>query len=217
MLKNVIFILFLPKSSKTERLFPFFYIFAKKSNLIFNMKKIGVFCASSNNLDETYYKEAEKLGRWMGETGKVLVYGGANCGMMQAIAKGTKEAGGSTIGVVPQILFDKGRVSPYIDTLIRTNDLTDRKAELIDNSDVILALPGSVGTLDEVFCVMSSHQIGIHDKIVVFWNINGFWNSLFALFEDLVTKGVVNTPFETLCIKADTFEELKQILDTPKD
>jgi len=177
------------------------------------MQKIGIFCSSSNNLDESYYREAERLGRWMGEHGKTLVYGGANCGLMESLAKSVHESGGHVLGVVPQILIDRNRVSTYIDETILTRDLNDRKQKLIEESDIILALPGSVGTLDEVFTVMAANTIGIHDKRVVFWSINDFWNGLFILFDQLLTTGVVNKPFEQMLVKAHSLEEVISIID----
>ena len=176
------------------------------------MDKIGIFCSSSNRLDESYYKEAEKLGRWMGSHQKTLVYGGANCGLMQVLAKSVQESGGRVLGVVPQILIDRNRVSTFIDEIIRTADLNDRKQQLIDQSEIILALPGSVGTLDEVFTVMAANTIGIHQKKVVFWNINGFWNGLFDMLDDLNSKGVVNKPWDEVMLKANTLKEVTDII-----
>lgn len=82
------------------------------------MKNIGIFCASSNNMDAIYYEEAAKLGKWLALNGKSLVYGGANCGLMEAAAKAVDENGGEVVGVVPQILFDRERVSSHIHIII---------------------------------------------------------------------------------------------------
>lgn len=176
------------------------------------MKNIGIFCASSNNMDAIYYEEAARLGKWLASNGKTLVYGGANCGLMEAAAKAVDDNGGQVIGVVPQILFDRNRVSSHIHVTIPCADLNDRKQMLIEKSDVIVVMPGSVGTLDEVFTVMAANTIGIHSKRLVFWNINGFWNELFILFEGLKEKGVVNKPMEELFSIADSFEELIKLL-----
>jgi len=177
------------------------------------MNKIGIFCSSSNRMEEIYYKEAEKLGRWMGMHQKTLVYGGANCGLMESLARSVHNAGGKVLGVVPQFLVDRNRVSGYIDETIHTVDLNDRKQQLIEQSDIIIALPGSVGTLDEVFTVMAANTIGIHSKKVVFWNINGFWNGLFAMLDGLNSKGVVNKPWDEVMLKADTLEEVTGIIN----
>lgn len=176
------------------------------------MQHIGLFCSSSNALDASFYAAAEQLGAWIGRHGKTLVYGGANCGLMEATAKAVSEAGGRVVGVTPQILIDRDRVSAYIDEQIVTRDLNDRKQEMIDRSDVIIAMPGSLGTLDEVFTVMSANTIGIHDKRVVFWNINGFWDSLFCLFKELERSGAVNKPFDQVLVCANSFDELVALM-----
>lgn len=159
-------------------------------------------------MDAIYYEEASKLGRWLAENGKTLVYGGANCGLMEATAKAVMENGGTTMGIVPQILFERNRVSDNITITVPCADLNDRKQLLIDKSEVIIVMPGSVGTLDEVFTVMAANTIGIQVKKVIFWNINGFWNELFVLFESLQKKGVVNKPMDQLYSVADSLEEL---------
>lgn len=170
--------------------------------------RIGVFCSSSNRLAASYYEAASRLGIWIGENGHTLVYGGANCGLMEATAKATHEAGGHIIGVVPQILVDNKRVSQYIDETILTADLNDRKEQLIQQSDILIALPGSVGTLDEVFTVMAANTIGIHQKRILFWNIEGFWDGLFSMLDGLEGTGVVNKPMASIMSKANSFEEL---------
>lgn len=176
------------------------------------MQKIGLFCASSNNLDVIFYEEASRFGKWLAENGKTLVYGGANCGLMEATAKAVHENKGTVIGVVPQILFDRNRVSDYIDVTIPCSDLNDRKEMLITHAETIVVMPGSVGTLDEVFTVMAANTIGIHTKKVIFWNINNFWDELFALFDALKLKGVVNKPMEELFSIANNFEELTNLI-----
>lgn len=177
------------------------------------INRIGIFCSSSNKLDESYYEEADRLGRWIGSHGLTLVYGGANCGLMETIAKAVHETGGKVVGVVPQILIDRNRVSNYIDEQIQTENLNDRKEQLIEQSDIIIALPGSVGTLDEVFTVMAANTIGIHDKKVLFWNINGFWCDLFSMLDKMVLTGVVNKPFDSVMVKANTLEQVVRIIE----
>lgn len=178
-----------------------------------NIKNIGIFCSSSNNLDPSYYEQADRLGRWMGAHGKTLVCGGASCGLMETLSRAVHESGGRVLGVVPQILIDRERVSTCIDEMIITEDLNDRKQKLIENSDIILALPGSVGTLDEVFTVMAANTIGIHDKKIVFWNINGFWSELFSMFDKMALTGVVTKPYCDIMVKANTFEQIVNIIE----
>ena len=177
------------------------------------MEKIGIFCSSSNRMDKVYYDEAARLGRWIGEHGKTLVCGGANCGLMETLAKAVREAGGGVLGVIPQILLERNRVSTYLSERILTRDLNERKDVLVSQSDIILALPGSVGTLDEVFTVMAANTIGIHSKKILFWNINGFWDDLFVMFEGLSRRNVVNKPWPEVMLRADSFEEVIGLLE----
>ena len=177
------------------------------------MEKIGIFCSSSNRMDKVYYEEAARLGRWIGEHGKTLVCGGANCGLMETLAKAVREAGGGVLGVIPQILLERNRVSTYLSERILTRDLNERKDVLVSQSDIILALPGSVGTLDEVFTVMAANTIGIHSKKILFWNINGFWDDLFVMFEGLSRRNVVNKPWPEVMLRADSFEEVIDLLE----
>lgn len=174
--------------------------------------RIGLFCASSNTMDAAYYDCAKQLGTYIGTNGHTLVYGGANCGLMEAAARAVIEAGGETIGVVPEILCMRNRVSQYISTTISTRDLNDRKDELIRNSDIIVVMPGSVGTLDEAFTVMAANTIGIHSKRLIIWNINGFWNELLAMLDALNGKKVVNKPMDELYTVVTTLDELTALL-----
>lgn len=176
------------------------------------MERIGIFCSSSNKMDSIYYKEAERLGIWMGKNKKILVYGGANCGLMETLAKNVHENGGTVYGIIPKILVDRDRVSDYIDISFHCEDLTDRKQFLESESEIIVVLPGSVGTLDEMFTIMAANTIGIHNKRIILWNINGFWNELLDLFNALQKKNVVNKPVEDMMTCVNTFEELITLL-----
>ena len=177
------------------------------------MKKIGVFCASSDKMEHTYYDAAYSLGKWIGESGFTLVYGGANCGLMESVARGTKEGGGTVYGVVPQKLVRSGRVSDCIDITFYCNDLSDRKQYLVDESDILIVLPGSVGTLDEAFCALAANTFGMHEKKVIFWNIDGFYDLLFQFLDTLEGRGVLNKPWSELLYKVNTLEEIKEICE----
>ncbi len=177
------------------------------------MENIGVFCASSDRMENIYYERAEELGKWIGESGRKLIYGGANCGLMEALAKSVKENGGNVIGIVPKKLIENNRVSDHIDVSIYCNDLSDRKELLIDKSDILIVLPGSVGTLDEAFCTISSNTFGMNSKKVVFWNINGFYDLLFKFLESLEKQGVLNKPLEKIMYVVNDLNEIKDICE----
>lgn len=176
------------------------------------MKKIGIFCSASENIDKMYFDDAARIGQWMGETGRTLVYGGASLGLMECVAQAVKTNGGHIIGVVPAKLEENGKVSALPDRIIHTRNLSDRKDIMVEESDVLLALPGGVGTLDEIFHVMAAASIGYHQKKVVFYNANGFYDTLLKALKEIEGKGFARHPFSTYYEVADTLEELKQIM-----
>ena len=161
---------------------------------------ICVFC-SANDVAPQYVAAAEKLGRWLGREGHTLVYGGANLGLMEAVARAAHEAGATVVGVVPAILEKTGRASDHIDVRVLCDSLDDRKAIMVERSDLFVALPGGVGTLDEIFTVVAAASIGYHHTRVVLLNIDGFWDSLLAMLDDLQSKGVLRPGLkETLTV-----------------
>lgn len=161
---------------------------------------ICVFC-SANDVAPQYVAAAEKLGRWLGREGHTLVYGGTNLGLMEAVARAAHEAGATVVGVVPAILEKTGRASDHIDVRVLCDSLDDRKAIMVERSDLFVALPGGVGTLDEIFTVVAAASIGYHHKRVVLLNIDGFWDSLLAMLDDLQSKGVLRPGLkETLTV-----------------
>lgn len=176
------------------------------------MDRIGVFCSASEVIDSIYFDKAQEFGRWMGQNKKTLVYGGANLGLMECVAKAAKENGGFVMGVVPTKLEERGAVSDLLDVTFRVDNLSERKDAMLRESDILVALPGGVGTLDEVFHVMASASIGYHAKKVILYNVNGFWNGLLAFMDELKGKGFARRPMEQFYGVANSFEELIDLL-----
>lgn len=176
------------------------------------IKDVGVFCAATDQLDAAYYSMARAFGRWLGGRGLTLVYGGADSGLMESVAEGVKSAGGRVVGVVPRILESKRRVSRLVDEVVPCNDLADRKAIMVERSDVLVALPGGIGTLDEVFTVMAAHSIGYHHKRVVLFALDGFWDGLVGLLQELDRRRFVNVPLSRYLSVARSWDELEAVL-----
>ena len=154
----------------------------------------------------------EELGKWAAESGHTIVYGGVNQGLMECVAKATKEAGGHTIGVIPMIVEKSGRLSDYVDVDIPCDNLSNRKQLMMDQSDVFIALPGGIGTIDEIFTVASSATIGYHQKQVILYNMKGFWDALIALLDDLQAKGMIRGNWREYIKTADSIEEISRLL-----
>lgn len=169
---------------------------------------VCVFCSANNNIAAEFFDAARELGRWIGHEGHALVYGGANLGLMEAVAREAHDAGAMVIGVVPTILEKTGRASDCIDVNIACDNLNDRKALMIERSDLIIALPGGVGTLDEIFTVVAAASIGYHHKRVVLYNIGGFWDSLLALMADMRGRGMLREGFDSTLVVASDIDEV---------
>ena len=132
----------------------------------------------------------------------------------ECVAQAVKTNGGHIIGVVPAKLEENGKVSALPDRIINTRNLSDRKDMIVEESDVLVALPGGVGTLDEIFHVMAAASIGYHHKKVIFYNEDGFYDTLLKVLKEIEEKGFARQPFSTYYDVANTLEELKQIITT---
>lgn len=176
------------------------------------MERIGIFCSAADDIDAVYFEKARELGVWLGQNKKTLVYGGANIGLMECVAKVAKENGAFIMGVVPTKLEERGAVSDLLDVTFRTDNLSDRKDTMLRESDILLALPGGVGTLDEVFHVLASASIGYHAKKVIFYNVNGFWNDLLGFLNRLRKQHFARRPWENFCLVVNDLEDLKKQL-----
>lgn len=181
------------------------------------MKKIGIFCSACTDIPQHYIDCTLQLGEWIGQTGRTLVYGGADMGLMECIARTAKEHGGTIIGVVPTKLEERGRVSNLPHTLIHTSDLSERKDAIVRESDILVALPGGVGTLDEVFHVIAAATIGYHSKRIIFYNIDGFWDNLIHMLDTMKEQGFIRKPFAEQFTVVSTFEEIKKSLTKQND
>lgn len=175
--------------------------------------KIAVFCSANNNIVDKYTKEVEALGQWIGTAGHTLVYGGSNTGLMECVAHAAHDAGATVIGVVPQILEKGGRVSDYIDVEIPCDNLSDRKDLMLAQADTAVALPGGIGTLDELFSVAASRTIGYHTKKIILYNINGFWDSLVHLLDDLQERGMIRGQYTDGILPVSTLQELQKKIE----
>lgn len=174
--------------------------------------KIAVFCSANRNIDPDFFRMTEELGKWMAEEGHDLVFGGCNIGLMECIAKAVKEHGGRTIGVIPTKVEERGGVSRYVDIEIPCDNLSDRKDLMLIHADIVVALPGGIGSLDEIFTVAAAHTIGYHEKMVVLYNMKGFWNSLIALLDDMQEKGMIRGDWHRVITVANSLEELCNLI-----
>lgn len=178
--------------------------------------RIGVFCSANNNIDPDFFTLTEELGKWMAENGHDVVYGGCDSGLMKTIGQTVHAYGGRAIGVVPRIIETGNRKADCLDVYIPTENLSDRKEVILAHSDAVIALPGGIGTLDEVFTVAAAKTIGYHRKPVILYNMKGFWNTAIALLNDLQAKGMIRGDYHEMITPADSLDELIKLLEQIK-
>lgn len=174
--------------------------------------KICVFCSANANLPSSYVEAAESLGRWAAAHGHTVVFGGCDLGLMAVVARAARQAGGMTIGVVPKKVEERGAVSVNMDVHIPCENLTDRKELMMIHGDIFVALPGGIGTLDEIFTVAASATIGYHSKSVILYNVDGFWTPLCQTLDAMEAAGLMRGRWRERILVADGSEELERLL-----
>ncbi len=139
---------------------------------------IAVYCSSSNHIAQNYLDTAFELGVWIAQNGHLLVFGGATGGSMSAVSEGAAAENGQIIGVIPEAVERMGRVNQLCTELVAVKTMGERKELMKERSDVFVILPGSYGTLDELFDVLAAGIVGEHKKPVIILNENGFYDDL---------------------------------------
>jgi uncharacterized protein (TIGR00730 family) len=176
------------------------------------MAAIGVFCASSQRLDQRWLDLAHDLGVEIGRRGHTLVSGGGCVGMMGAVADGARAGGARTIGVMPQSLVDMEVADTKADELVITDGMASRKLLLIERSDAFITLPGGLGTLDELFEVWTTAMLDLHRKPILLLDTDGFYQGLLDWLRGLSeTEFVRKSAMSMLLISRDIAESLDLI------
>jgi len=179
-----------------------------------SIKSICVFCSSSNSIDDVYFETATDLGHRIGQLGLGLVYGGASIGLMGAIARATHEKGGRVLGVIPEFFRDKDKNFEYskADELIIVETMRIRKAIMYERADAFIALPGGIGTLEEVIEILSMKQLGLTEKPLVFVNTNNFYDGLISNLQNMVDlKFAKSSTLELFAVCPDPLSALEFI------
>lgn len=167
------------------------------------MKSLCVYCGAAGGNNPEYLRAARELGCLMGERGIGLVYGGGGIGMMGAVADGCLEAGGRVTGVITQQLVDRELAHPRVADMRVVETMHERKKAMADLARGFIALPGGVGTLDELFEVMAWSQLAIHDHPIGLLNTEGYFNKIVEFLDHAAAEEFLRTdPREMLVIEA---------------
>jgi uncharacterized protein (TIGR00730 family) len=151
-------------------------------------RSVSVFCASSNKVDEVYFDAARKLGLELVHHGIAANYGGGAMGLMGVLADTMIQAGGSIRGIIPRFMVDQGWHHPALEDLIIVEDMHERKKKLAESVDAFIALPGGVGTLEELLEMMTHKQLGQVLAPIIILNINHFFDPFLDLLDKMVTE-----------------------------
>jgi uncharacterized protein (TIGR00730 family) len=171
------------------------------------IKAICVYCGSSPGTDPAFMEAARDLGKILADNSIRLVYGGGSIGLMGALADSVIRHGGAATGIIPEFLTAKERPRRLAQEQIVTRDMHERKQTMFDRADAFVALPGGIGTLEELVEQMTWAQLGRHKKPILVVNINGFWDPLLVLLDHMRALGLLPSPAEGLLV-ADRVDDV---------
>lgn len=172
------------------------------------IKTVCVYCGSGPGTDPEFMKSADDFGKSLAENGVRLVYGGGSVGLMGAVARSVMNHGGMVTGIIPEFLLKREQANEDTQELIITPDMHERKRLMFERSDAFVALPGGVGTLEEVVEQLTWQQLGRHAKPILFANIKNFWNPMLGLIAHMRDKGFIRPGLPVDILKADAVDEI---------
>ena len=178
------------------------------------VENICVYCGSGTGRNPVYVDAAQTLGRGMAEAGIGLVYGGGSLGLMGEIARTVLRHGGRVTGIIPHFLTSRERMLRDVQELVVTKDMHERKKLMFERSDAFVALPGGVGTLEELVEQLTWSQLGQHTKPIVLGDIDGFWQPLLALFDHMREEAFIRPGLE---LHVTRVSEVRDIVPTVID
>ncbi|MBR1808721.1 MAG: TIGR00730 family Rossman fold protein [Paludibacteraceae bacterium] len=178
--------------------------------------KICVYCSAKDSIAEEYKQLGRDLGKWIAGEGHELVFGGATGGLMTEVSKTVIEAGGRVTGVVPHRILASGRRSPWCTETIEVDNMSSRKQQMRQLADCFVCLPGSYGTLDEMFDVIASGTVGEHRKPIFILNYQDFYKPLLELTALMKERRFIPEEENYKPIYADSLEQIETLISTYK-
>ena len=177
------------------------------------MKRLAVYCGSSIGADPAFAHTARALGHEMAARGIGLVYGGGRLGLMGVVADAVLERGGEAFGVIPQALIDLEVAHTGLTELHIVTSMHERKAKMTDLTDAFVAIPGGIGTLDELFEAWSWNALGYHAKPFALLNVHGFWDGMIGFLDHVASSGFMSPARRAQLLVADSIGETIETLD----
>ena len=172
------------------------------------IKTVCVYCGSGPGTNPRFVEAAVALGKTFAENNIRLVYGGGSLGLMGAVAKSTLDHGGSVTGIIPEFLRARENALTRVQEMIVTPDMHERKRLMFERSDAFVALPGGIGTLEELVEQLTWQQLGRHHKPILLANIDNFWEPLFSLLAHMRATEFIRASLPLEVLKADQIEDV---------
>ena len=172
------------------------------------IKTVCVYCGSGPGTDPRFVEAAEAFGKILAENGIRLVYGGGSVGLMGAVARSVIDHGGKVTGIIPDFLKMRENALKRVQEMIITPDMHERKRLMFEHSDAFVALPGGVGTLEELVEQLTWQQLGRHTKPVLIANIEGFWEPLLSLLDHMRETEFIRPTLSVEILKAERVEDI---------
>ena len=181
------------------------------------LHSVAIYCASSNKIRPSYIDAAERLGAEFAKHGLRLIYGDGGIGLMAAAARGALSEGGEVIGVIPQFMVDQGWHNPNSTHTIITQTMHERKATICDMADAMVALPGGIGTFEELLECLTWKKLGLHNCPVVILNTDGYYDRLLSCIEYMIEEQMMRPIHRDMFTVVSQPEDVIQaILYSPK-
>lgn len=168
---------------------------------------VCVYCASSTKIDNAYFNAAQELGTLLAKNNIRLVNGAGSLGLMRTISDATLSAGGEVVGVIPRFMVEQGWHHNGLSQLIEVDSMHQRKLTMASMSDAVIAMPGGVGTLEELLEIITWKQLGLYLNPIVILNINGYYNLLLEMFEKAITENFMRRQHGRIWMVANTPQE----------
>lgn len=171
------------------------------------ISQVVVYCASSADIGQIYFDAAQELGRLLAENGMTCISGAGKQGLMGAINNAVLESGGKVKGIIPQFMVDYGWYHPDLTELIVTENMHERKQLMAQHSDAVVALPGGLGTLEELAEILTWRQLELYEKPIVILNVGGFYDPLIEMLDRMIEQNFMN----------EQYRNMWQVVQTPRE
>ncbi|MBR5854159.1 MAG: TIGR00730 family Rossman fold protein [Paludibacteraceae bacterium] len=181
------------------------------------LSSVAIYCSSSNKVRSSYMDAARRLGELFAQSGICMIYGDGGIGLMAAAAEGVLDAGGEVLGVIPQFMVDAGWNNPRSTHTIVTNTMHERKATICQKAEAMVALPGGIGTFEELLECLTWKQLGLHTCPVIILNTDGYYDRLLSCLDYMIEEQMMRPIHRDMFIVVNTPEDvIPAILAAPE-